>query len=148
MQTAVLNEYICLATMKGGLPCRLLVKSVGGSKTDEQMGTRYNFICYVVMLCYVLLCYVMLFIWSEMQLRSKSIRSWCDGSSDRSFMVDPYSCFSFQPVLHDSVTKAVVYVILCGMMHVKKTLLLIGNNSLCGGRGFPFSLSEWSFTII
>ena len=26
---------------------------------------------------------------SEMLLSSKSVRSWCDGSSDRSFMVDP-----------------------------------------------------------
>ena len=29
----------------------------------------------------------------------------------------------------------------------KKTLLLIGKSSLCGGSGFPFSLSEWSLTI-
>ena len=26
--------------------------------------------------------------------------------------------------------------------------LLIGKSSLCGGSGFPLSLSEWSFTII
>ena len=30
-----------------------------------------------------------------------SVRLWCDGSSDRSFMVDPLICFSFQPVVHD-----------------------------------------------
>ena len=35
----------------------------------------------------------------------------------------------------------------CGMVHIKEPLLLIGNSSLCGGSGFPFSLSEWSFTI-
>ena len=29
------------------------------------------------------------------------VRSWCDGSSDRYFMMDPLSYFSFQPVLHD-----------------------------------------------
>ena len=29
-----------------------------------------------------------------------SINSWCDGSSDRSLMVDPLSYFSFQSVLH------------------------------------------------
>ena len=29
----------------------------------------------------------------------------------------------------------------------KRTLLLIGKNSLCGGSGFPLSLSEWSFSI-
>ena len=26
--------------------------------------------------------------WSEMYLRGKSVRSWCDGSSDRSLMVE------------------------------------------------------------
>ena len=36
----------------------------------------------------------------------------------------------------------------CGMMHIKEPLLLIGKSSLCGGSGFPLSLSEWSFTII
>ena len=35
----------------------------------------------------------------------------------------------------------------CGMMHIKEPLLLIGKRSLCGGSGFPLSLSEWSFTI-
>ena len=32
-------------------------------------------------------------------------------------------------------------------MHIKEHLLLIGKSSLCGGSGFPLSLSEWSFTI-
>ena len=41
------------------------------------------------------------------------------------------------------VTKAVV----CAMVHIKEPLLLIGKSSLCGGSGFPFSLSEWSLTI-
>ena len=35
----------------------------------------------------------------------------------------------------------------CGMVHIKEPLLLIGKNSPCGGSGFPLSLSEWSFTI-
>ena len=35
----------------------------------------------------------------------------------------------------------------CGMVHIKETLLLIGKSSPCGGSGFPLSLSEWSFTI-
>ena len=35
----------------------------------------------------------------------------------------------------------------CGMVHIKEPLLLIGRSSLCGSSGFPFSLSEWSFTI-
>ena len=40
------------------------------------------------------------------------------------------------------VTKAVVCVIL-----IVGPLLLIKKSSPCGGRGFPLSLSEWSFTI-
>ena len=35
----------------------------------------------------------------------------------------------------------------CGMMHIKEPLLLIGKSNLCGGSGFSISLSEWSFTI-
>ena len=35
----------------------------------------------------------------------------------------------------------------CGMMHIKETLLLIEKSSLYSGSGFPLSLSEWSFTI-
>ena len=60
--------------------------------------------------------------------------SCCDGSSDRSLMVDPLSYFSFQPVLHDWCNKR------CGMCYPRKC-------SLCGGSGFPLSLSKWSFTI-
>ena len=35
----------------------------------------------------------------------------------------------------------------CGMVHIKELLLLIGKSILCGSTGFPLSLSEWSFTI-
>ena len=35
----------------------------------------------------------------------------------------------------------------CGMMHIKEPLLLLGKSSPCGDSGFPISLSEWSFTI-
>ena len=46
-------------------------------------------------------------IWKEQH--GKSVRSWCDGSLDRSFHgVDPLSYFSFST----GVTKAVVCVIL------------------------------------
>ena len=70
------------------------------------------------------------------------------GSSDRSFMVDPLGCFSFQPVPHDWCNKGrgMCYLV-CGMMHIKELLLLIGKCGLCGGSGFPLSLSEWFFTI-
>ena len=77
------------------------------------------------------------FFQSEMWLRSKSIRSWCDGSSDLSFMVDPMSYFSFQPVLRDWCNKSrgMCYPV-CGMVHIKEFLMLIGKSSPCGGRGF------------
>ena len=35
----------------------------------------------------------------------------------------------------------------CGMVHIKEPLLLIGKSSSCGGSRFPLSLSEWSFTM-
>ena len=60
----------------------------------------------------------------------------------------PFSYFTFQPVLHDWCNKGhgMCYPV-CGMVHIKEPLLLIGKSSLCGGIGFPFSLSEWSLTI-
>ena len=62
--------------------------------------------------------------------------------------VDPLSCFSFQPVLTDRCNKGrgMCYPVI-GMVHIKEPLLLIDKSSLCGGSGFPFSLSEWSLTI-
>ena len=62
--------------------------------------------------------------------------------------VDPLSYFSFQPVLHDWCNKGsgMCYPVR-GMVHIKEPLLLIDKSSLCGGSGFPFSLSEWSLTI-
>ena len=44
-------------------------------------------------------------------------------------------------------TSVVIAHPVCGMMHIKEPLLLIGKSSLCGGSGFPLSLSEWSLTI-
>ena len=62
--------------------------------------------------------------------------------------VDTLSYFSFQPVLHDWCNKGRgMYYPVCGMVHIKEPLLLIDKSSLCGGSGFPFSLSEWSLTI-
>ena len=74
--------------------------------------------------------------------------SWCDGSSDRSFMGDPLSYFSFQPVLRDWCNKGrgICYPV-CGMIHIKEPLLLIEKSSLCGGSGFLLSLFVWFFTI-
>ena len=80
--------------------------------------------------------------------RCSFVCSWCDGSSDQSYMVDPLSYFSFQPVLHDWCNKCcgMCYPV-CGMVHIKEPLLLIGKTNLCGSSGFPLLLSEWSFTI-
>ena len=77
--------------------------------------------------------------------RSSEVR-WVVGSILHG--VDPLSYFSFQPVLHDWCNKGcgMCYPVY-GMVHIKETLLLIGKSSLCGGSGFPFSLSEWSLTI-
>ena len=55
----------------------------------------------------------------------------------------------FQPVLHDWCNKGRgMYYPVCGMMHIKEPLLLIGKSSPCGGSGFALLLSEWSFTIM
>ena len=49
-------------------------------------------------------------------------------------------------VLHDWCNKGrgMCYLV-CGMMHIKETLLLIGKSSPCGDSRFPLSLSEWFF---
>ena len=75
------------------------------------------------------------------------VRTFAHGAMGR--RIDPsLSYFSFQPVLHDWCNKghALCYPV-CGMVHIKEPLLLIVKSSLCGGSGFPFSLSEWSLTI-
>ena len=55
-------------------------------------------------------------------------------------MVDPLSYFSLQPVLHDWFNKGhgMCYSV-CGMVHIKETLLLIGRSN-CGGNGFPLAI--------
>ena len=64
-------------------------------------------------------------------LRGKSVRSWCNGSSDR----------SFQPVLHDWYNKGCGMCYPgCGMVHIKEPLLLIGKSSPCCGSGFPLTV--------
>ena len=62
--------------------------------------------------------------------------------------VDPLSYFSFQPEHHDWCNKGrgMCYPV-CGMVHIKEPLLLIGKSSICGSSGFSFSLSEWPLTI-
>ena len=57
-------------------------------------------------------------------IRGNGVHSWCDGLSDRSFMVDPLSYFSFQPVLHDWCEKS------CGMCY-----------PVCGGNAYKRTLT-------
>ena len=75
------------------------------------------------------------------------VRAFAHGAIGR--RIDPsWSYFSFQPVLHDWCNKGRgVYYPVCGMMHIKEPLLLIGKSSPRGGSGFPLSLSDWSFII-
>ena len=86
----------------------------------------------------------------ETQFGGMSGRSWCGWSPDRTFVDDLFSYIarSRQPVLHDWCNKGrgMCYPV-CGMVHIKEPLLLIGKSSLCGGSRFPFSQSEWSLTI-
>ena len=54
----------------------------------------------------------------------------------------PLSYFSFQPVLHDWCNKGCgMFYPVCGMVHIKEPLLLIGKSSLRGGSRFPHYLS-------
>ena len=56
---------------------------------------------------------------SEMSLRGRSSAYRCDGSSDRSLIVDPLNYISFQPVFHEC-NKGVVFAILpLGLIHIK-----------------------------
>ena len=57
---------------------------------------------------------------------------------------NPLSYFSFTTGINKD--RGMSYPI-CGMVHIKEPLLLIGKSSPCGGNVFPLSLSEWSFTI-
>ena len=68
---------------------------------------------------------------------------WVVGSILRG--LNTLSHFSFQPVLHEWCNKCrgMCYPV-CGMIHIKKTLLLIGNSSPCSGdSGFPLLPSSF-----
>ena len=67
-------------------------------------------------------------------------------STDCSLIVDPLSCFLFQPMLHNWCNKDLgMYYPVCGMVHIKDNLLLIRKSSLWRGSS-RFPLAEWSFT--
>ena len=77
----------------------------------------------------------------------RDVAPWCDRSWDRSFMVDPLNYFSLKSVLHDLCNnkgRGMCYPV-CGMVHIKYPLLLIGKSSPCSGDcEFPLSLSDIS----
>ena len=82
------------------------------------------------------------------EIKKRTITSLCEITIIFNIMKLLQIYFSFQPVLHGWCNKGcgMCYPV-CGMMHIKEPLLLIRNNSLCGGSGFPLSLSVWFFTI-
>ena len=46
--------------------------------------------------------------------------------------------FPFQPVIHDwSIKGCTMYCLVCGKVHIKDPLSLIGKSSLCGNSGMP-----------
>ena len=74
------------------------------------------------------------------------VRAFAHGAMGR--RIDPLSYFPFQSVLHNWCNKGRgMCNSVCGMMHIKEPLLLIGKSSPCDGSGFPLSLFEWSLTI-
>ena len=78
-------------------------------------------------------------------LSQNMVRAFADGAMGH--WIDP-SWGGPMSVLHDWCNKGCgMCNPVCGMVHIKEPLLLIGKSSLCGGSGFPFSLSEWSLTI-
>ena len=62
---------------------------------------------------------------------SSVVRAFAHGAIDR--RIDPLSYFSIQPVLHDWYNKGrgMCYPV-CGMVHIKAPLLLIGKSSPSG----------------
>ena len=66
---------------------------------------------------------------------------------DPSFRIISLSYFSFQCSSQCNKGCGMCYHV-CGMVHIKETLLQIKKSNPCsGGSGFPLSLSKWSFTI-
>ena len=66
-----------------------------------------------------------------------------DALTKQTICLNNINTISFLPMLHDWCNKCrgMCYLV-CGMVHIKEPLLLIGNSSPCGVSGFPLSLSE------
>ena len=67
------------------------------------------------------------------------VRTFAHGAMGR--RIDPSRGGPTELLLHDWCNKGrgMCYPV-CGMVHIKEPLLLIGKSSLCGGSGFRFSL--------
>ena len=85
--------------------------------------------------------------------KERGVREFAHGAMGRridpSWWVDPLGYFSLQSVPHDWCKKKGrgMWFSVCGMIHIKEPLLLIGNSSPYGGSGFPLFLYEWFITI-
>ena len=128
-----------------------MLKSILSQSTDPFNGqTKYYFKIYTCDLS-IYLPYITIYITIMFHLWTIlfNFRSWCDGTSDRSFMVNLLNYLSFQPVLYDWCNKGhgMCYHV-SGMVHIKEPLLLLGKISPCSCSGFPLLLSEWFFTIL
>ena len=72
------------------------------------------------------------------------VRAFAHGVMGRQIdpsMGGPIELFKFQPVLHDWYNKGhgMCYLV-CGMVHIKEPLLLIGKSSPCGVSRFPLTI--------
>ena len=62
---------------------------------------------------------------------------------------DPLSYFSFQPVLHNWCNKGRgMCSPVCGLVHIKEPLLLIGKSSLCGGSGLLICFCRFDLSCL
>ena len=73
-----------------------------------------------------------------------SVRAFAHGAMGR--RIDPSWSGPIELFLVPASVPQLVYPV-CGVVHIKEPLLLIEKSSLCGGSGFPLSLSESSLTI-
>ena len=92
----------------------------------------------------IIISYIKMHIWFDYNICSSMVKAFAYSAMDR--WIDPsLSYFLFQPVLHNWCNKGCdMYYPVCGMMHIKEPLLLIGKSSLCGGSRFPLLLSVCS----
>ena len=69
---------------------------LGARLMDKYYYYYYYSIYYYYYYYYYIIIIIIIIIIITVRYRGKSVRSWCDGSSDRSFMVDPLSYFSLR----------------------------------------------------